>query len=387
MQSYISSIGIANPEYKIPQMEIAGFMAEAVNMVPEERKRLITLYKASGIKYRYSVIPDFGKKKGSYSFFPNTHDLEPFPTVRERMNLYERKALPLSLRAIDDCLDKSGISRKDITHLITVSCTGMYAPGIDLEIVGALGLSHHVQRTCINYMGCYAAFSALKVADAFCRSDPGAVVLIVCVELCTIHYQKNRSWDDHLSNVLFGDGAAAVIVQAEKPAGIHFSVESFHCDILSEGRVDMAWNISDFGFEMTLSSNIPSLIRNGIRQLAGKLLAKTGHECPGIHYFAIHPGGKKILEAIEEELGIDRSRTNCSFQVLREYGNMSSPSVLFVLHRLLYSLREQDASKNVMGLAFGPGLTLESMMLKVGKVSHVCYEDRVKTDLIPEDYA
>lgn len=372
MKSYISSIGIATPEFSFPQAEIARFMANAADMNFEEQNRLFALYRASGIQYRHSVLPDFGRMRGAYEFFPNSPDMEPFPSVAERMKIYEKKALPLALSAIENALNDSSVSKEKITHLVTVSCTGMYAPGIDIEIVEHLDLPKNIERFCINYMGCYAAFNALKLANAICKSNSDAVVLIVSVELCTIHYQKDKNWDLILSNALFGDGAAAVLVQGKKPEGISLSMESFYCDIASEGKKDMAWNISNFGFEMTLSSYVPQLIKCGISTLTNKLLAHLNLNLDDIDHFAIHPGGKRILEVIEEELQISRKQNWAAYHVLKEYGNMSSPTVLFVLQSILKSLTEEDNHKNILSFAFGPGLTLESMLLKS------CVQDSVR---------
>ncbi|HVD96626.1 MAG TPA: type III polyketide synthase [Cytophagaceae bacterium] len=366
MKSYITSIGTAVPKYRNKQSTIAEFMSAASEMNEEETSKLNMLYRASGIGFRQSVIPDFGMKNGDFTFFPNTPGLEPFPTVGERMKLYEREALPLALNAVQDCLNNIEINLSDITHLITISCSGMYAPGLDIELIEKLGLSRNVQRTCINFMGCYAAFNGLKTADAICRSQKNAKALVVCVELCTIHYQKTKDWDQILSNALFSDGAAAVLVSAEKPAtGKLFSMENFHCDLAPEGKGDMAWHISDHGFEMTLSSYVPDLIKSGIGQLTEDLLAKLGMASEEIDFYAIHPGGKKILEAIETVLHIEKTKNRFAHHVLREYGNMSSPTVLFVLKEILQQIGNSDDQKNILSFAFGPGLTLESMMLKV----------------------
>lgn len=365
MKSFITAIGTANPEYGFPQLKIAEFMSDSVSMNEEERQRLFTLYRASGIRHRYSVLPDFGTAFEDSDFF-RPGDKASMPSVSERMALYRQEALPLSIAAIENCLDQLGsFSRDKITHLITVSCTGMYAPGLDLDIVQSLGLSHSVNRTCVNFMGCYAAFSGLKVADAICKADKNAVVLMVCVELCTIHYQKSMNWDHILSNAIFGDGAAAVILQAEKPNGLALSPELFYCDLLPEGRKDMAWSIADFGFEMTLSSYVPSMIKSGIKELTNNLLSKLSYKVDEIDYFAIHPGGKKILEVIKDELEIKKEKCQQSFDVLAEYGNMSSPSVLFVLKKIIQDLQNDLSSKRILSFAFGPGLTMESMVLEI----------------------
>ncbi len=367
MKSYITSIGTAVPVYRNEQSVIAEFMAEASGMDEEERKVLQTLYRASGISYRQSVIPDFGRKNGAFTFFPNTPGLEPFPTVEQRMKLYEKEALPLASAAVQDCFKNAGgEDPAAITHLVTVSCSGMYAPGLDIELIDRLSLSRNVQRTCVNFMGCYAAFNGLKIADAICRSNPNARVLVVCVELCTIHYQKNNDWDHILSNALFSDGAAAVLVSPEKrKTGCSFAMENFHCDIAPEGKGDMAWHITDLGFEMTLSSYVPDLIKSGIEKLTLALLSRLDLMPEEIDFYAIHPGGKKILEAIERVLNIDKQKNKYAHQVLRDFGNMSSPTVLFVLNEILKEISLPDDQKNIVSFAFGPGLTLESMMLKI----------------------
>lgn len=366
MKSSIIAIGTANPDYCFDQQLISEFMSRAARLSPSETTKLKALYRASGIGKRYSVIPDFGGGPENYSFFPTTPDMEPFPSVKDRMQLYKKEALPLAIRAIDKCLKSAPDLRlSDITHLITVSCTGMYAPGLDIEIVQALNLSPGIQRTCINYMGCYAAFNALKAADAFCKADPDTRVLIVCVELCTIHFQKSKDPDHLLSNALFSDGASAAIVSPEGIEGKNLELSGFHCDLEPQGKKDMTWHISDFGFEMTLSSYVPELIRSGISNLTKKLLERLSSNQESISLLAIHPGGKRILEVIEEELKFPKIANLPAYKVLKEYGNMSSATLFFVLKELLKTLTQEDSEKNVLSFAFGPGLTLESMILKV----------------------
>ncbi|HEY8399741.1 MAG TPA: type III polyketide synthase [Cytophagaceae bacterium] len=363
MKSFITAIGTANPDYRFPQMKIAEFMTNAVSLSRENKLKLKSLYKSSGIGYRYSVIPDFGLTKGQYQFFPNTDDLEPFPSVGHRMKVYERKALPLAISAINNCMKNNNFC--SITHLITVSCTGMYAPGLDIEIIQQLGLRKDIVRTCINYMGCYAAFNAFKLADTFCKADPNARVLIVCVEICTIHYQKKQTPDFLLSNALFGDGAGAALVEGKASNNVSLSIDMFNCDIAFQGRNEMAWNISDFGFEMALSSYVPELIQSTVRDLTCKLLSKLELTLKNVDHFAIHPGGKKILDVIRDELKVRTEKIKTSYEVLFDYGNMSSASILFVLQRLLNELSKSDINKKILSLAFGPGITLESMLLTV----------------------
>lgn len=366
MTSYINAIGTAVPKNLVSQLQIASFMANSLQLNSDERRKLHALYRATHIQQRYSVLGDYGLENGSFTFFPNTPDLEPFPSVGMRMKAYRQYAAPLALQAIYRCLEQcQHIEPSQITHLITVSCTGMYAPGLDIDLVEALGLPTYIQRTAINFMGCYGAFNGLKLADTICKAEPKAVVLVVCVELCSLHFQKSRHEDHLLSNALFADGAAAVIIEAKPKTGTSLKMSSFYCDLLLDGKQEMAWHISDFGFEMTLSSYVPTMIEKGIGQLIIRLLGHTQIELNEITHFAIHPGGKKILEVLEKQLGISANDNRYAYHILRRYGNMSSPTVLFVLAALWQDLTERDAEKNILSCAFGPGLTLESMMLEV----------------------
>ena len=368
MPSYLGAIGTANPVHRIAQPQIADFMAQALEFGENDARKLRALYRVSGIEHRYSVLPDYGRTNGNYTFFPNTPGLEPFPSVGQRMAVYRREALPLATEAVRDCLRQvPDVAPASITHVITVSCTGMYAPGLDIELVQVLGLRPNVRRTCVNFMGCYAAVNAVKLADAFCLADTRARVLIVSIELCTLHFQKSAEEDHLVSNALFGDGAAAVLVQAVPlPNGAPSLVlQAFHCGLEPDGYDDMAWHINDFGFEMTLSSYVPKLIQRGIRHLTDGLLDSLPLQLADIRHFAIHPGGRKILETIEAELGLTRADNRHAYRVLRDYGNMSSATVLFVLRDVLAYATPADHGAPVLSFAFGPGLTMEAMLLEM----------------------
>ncbi len=363
MPSYISSIGTAVPENKITQKEILHFMQKHIPLSDEKQKMLEVLYRASGIKTRHSVIPDYGGDVTEYSFYPNTPNLEPFPDIEKRMKLYESEAIKLAAVSVQRCLDAASVNASNITHLITVSCTGMYAPGIDIDLVEKLGLATEVTRTNVNFMGCYAAFNGLKIAHEIACNDPDANVLVVCVELCSIHFQKAEDEDNLLSGALFADGAAAVLVQGQKN-GRCFEMSAFHSDLELSAKSEMSWKVSNHGFLMKLSPQVPETIKKGIRELTERLLHKIGLSTTEIDFYAIHPGGKRILEVIEQELGISKMDNLHAYEVLKAYGNMSSPTVLFVLKSLKEHLTEKDHGKNVLSFAFGPGLTLESMLLK-----------------------
>lgn len=363
--SYITSIGTANPKHKIRQSDIADFMVRAMQLNKADASKLRSLYRATGIASRYSVLGDYGRKDG-FDFFSNTDDLEPFPSTKRRLDLYRHHSLKISLDAIESCLSRlPDIDKKSLTHLIVVSCTGMYAPGLDIDLVRSLGLSPNIQRLCINFMGCYAAFNGLKLADTFCETTPNARVLVVCTELCSIHFQKENNADNMLANALFADGSAALLVEAAPRPGLNLKPERFYCALIPEGENDMAWTVGDLGFEMKLSSYVPDVIRSGIGKLTSSLLQSSSQTLSDVSYFAIHPGGKRILEAIEEELGLTREQNRAAYEVLRNFGNMSSPTVLFVLAEICRGLNGVDGNRKILSFAFGPGITLESMLLSI----------------------
>ncbi len=359
--SYITAIGTAVPAHQFSQEEIARFMAKSLSMDEVEKRKLYALYKATKIQQRHSVLADYGQKSPEdYTFYPQNEQLEPFPSVAARMALYKQYALPLCLKAL------AAIPVQQITHLITVSCTGMYAPGLDIALVNHLALAKNVKRTAINFMGCYGAFNGLKVANDICLAHPTAQVLVVCVELCTLHFQKKKEADFLLSNALFADGAAAVLVESTPRQGqVSIALEDFYCDLCTEGQQDMAWSIGDFGFEMTLTSYVPTLLKKGIKQLIDKILSEAQLSPEAIKHYAIHPGGRAILEATEQALGLDTQANYYAYQVLKNYGNMSSCTILFVLAAFWQNLGTEHHNDLMLACAFGPGLTIESALCKV----------------------
>ncbi len=363
--SFLTSIGIAVPNNRFEQSEIGKFMTKAMQLDYENGRKLNAIFRSSGISHRHSVLEDYGKEK-DFSFYSNAEDFEPFPSTETRMHTYQQYAAELSINAIKDCITKQpGFEVRDITHLIVVSCTGMYAPGLDIDLVEKLGLRYDVQRISINFMGCYAAFNGIKVGDAFCKADPSANVMIVCVELCSIHFQKQATEDNMLANALFSDGAAAVLMQRNATPGVNLLPEAFHNSLSFTKDPQMAWRVGNLGFEMKLSSYVPEIIQGGIKKLTTEMLTKIHKDFSSVKYFAIHPGGKKILEVIEAELGLSKQDNQHAYTVLNKYGNMSSPTVLFVLYYLLKELKSQDNGESILSFAFGPGLTLESILFKI----------------------
>ncbi len=352
MNSSIVSIGLSNPGSPIPQAEISRFMQLAHQLDAQERRKLDFLYRKSGIDSRHSVLDDFQKQEVSdFTFFPKNKELNPFPGTAARMQVFEEKAPELAGQAVRSALQQAKVEANSLTHLILISCTGMVAPGLELDLMRRLNIPSSVERYCIHFMGCYAAFTGLRLADQLVKANPKARVLVVSVELCTLHFQKEYTEDNLLANSLFGDGAAAaVVMQSEKG----LQIKNYFSEVLWEGKKDMAWKIGDFGFEMRLSQYIPSLLNQGIRRLRDLFEAKFNFS--QVKHVAIHPGGKQILIQVQEAFGLSTEVNQHALEVLRTCGNMSSASILFVLERML---QDSSIQGDILALGFGPGLTLE----------------------------
>ncbi len=355
--SKIVSIATAVPQFKHEQNDIMSFMQKVYALPEAEHRKLRFLYRQSGIESRYSVIADYSKPLPEWKFYPQTENLEPFPSLEQRMTWYNRYAAPLSVDAIRKCLDHR--TSNEITHLITVSCTGMSAPGLDLHVIELMDLPRNIQRTSVNFMGCYAAIHAMKMGDAICSADKDAKVLIVCTELCTLHFQREPSFDNFASSLLFADGAAAILMVADETAGPGVKLGKFYSEIIPKGKKDMSWELSSTGFLMTLSGYVPDIIEEDINGMVERALDKNGLDQSDITDWCIHPGGKRILEAVEHSLEINSTALAPSYNVLKQYGNMSSPTILFVLKEILQKISFEQEHK-IMGIAFGPGLTLET---------------------------
>jgi predicted naringenin-chalcone synthase len=357
--SKIVSIGTAVPDHMHKQSNILDFMQRVYALNEEDQRKIRFLYRQGGIDTRYSVIPDYSLPANEWTFYSPTENLEPFPKLEKRMEWYKEYAATLSMNAIHNCLEKA--DAQPITHLITVSCTGMSAPGLDLELLELLELPPTTFRTSVNFMGCYAAIHALKIADAFCKADRKANVLIVCTELCTLHFQKEHSIDNMTSSMLFADGAAAVLVSGNKNAeGLR--IDNFYSMVSLQGKKDMAWELSSKGFLMTLSSYVAEMIEEDFDSLVQQALTAASINKEAITHWCIHPGGKKILESVHKSLGFTNGQLQPCYDILKDYGNMSSPTVLFVLEKIMTQLNTKETN-TIFGAAFGPGLTMETFIL------------------------
>ncbi len=359
--SAITSIGYSLPKYTYYQKDLAIWMNSKLNQEDDRYlRKLKVLYQKTLIEKRHSVLADF-ESESDGRLFKSSSKVK----VEDRLKIYNEEAPKLSNEAIGNCLKNSKINKKDITHLITVSCTGMSAPGLEQILKNEFNFSPNCETYAVNFIGCYAAFPALKMADAICSKNPSAKVLIVAVELCTLHFQ-NRTEDDFLlSNSLFSDGAAAALIE-KKTGSINSKLELLNFFNLQywEGRKDMAWDIHSDGFLMKLSSYVPELVKNGVSHIIKQMKDSLDFSISDIKHWAIHPGGRKILESCESELSISKESLSNSYDVLKNFGNMSAPTIFFVLHKILYQSGNRKMDK-VFACGFGPGLTLESALLQI----------------------
>ncbi len=360
--SRIISIGTSVPEYGTKQSAILNFMQEAYADERASRK-LNLLFHHSGIGTRYSVIPDFDKALEKHTFFNGNQSL---PKVEVRLNVFKENVVPLAIMAIQNSVEKLGTTVSDFgfNHLITVTCTGMSAPGINAELVEQLNLPNDIFHTSVNFLGCNAAFHALKIGDMIAQTDKDAKVLIVCVELCTLHFQPKDNNDNLLSNTIFGDGAAAVIITSDsygkRDQHIGLALNGFYSLLLNKGKHLMGWNITPVNFEMILDAHVPEFIGDEINSIILKAGKKFNIQPETIHHWAIHPGGKKILDTIKKQLQLTDADLQSSYKILNEYGNMSSPTILFVLNEIVQS--QLKPNETIFSVGFGPGLSIETAL-------------------------
>lgn len=367
--SVLLDISIAVPEYPVKKEDLAAFYDRALedSGIPSIQKKINFLLEKTKISNRYSCIPDFGGK--DYELFTNS-DYE--PPVEKRMKVYKEKILPLAAKSIQTILNKNKIEPSEITHLITVSCTGLFAPGLEFLVADYFELQH-TEKIALNFLGCYAAIKALKHASYIAQANPEACILIVSAELCSIHFSPSITDEDIVANLLFADGAAAAIVCGDKSPltknKLVLRIDNIGSACIPNSADLMTWDISSSAFKMYLNRHLVQAIKNNIEPVVNSFLTERNSE---IDYWAIHPGGVRIVEGVQESLRLDESQVEDSMHILKNYGNMSSPTILFILHRILLKIRstENSEGKSIFACAFGPGLTVEMIQLSAVDTSY-----------------
>lgn len=343
------SIATAVPEGSISQEDAAEIACAKCGR--NGRTRAIRgLYRRSGVRRRGSVLSD---ADGSINFYTG----EAPPATSERMALYAEHAGPLAARAARDALDRAEVAPGSITHIVTASCTGFGAPGVDLELIRTLGLSSGTRRTHVGFMGCHAAINALAAADAFARV--GGCVLVCCAELCSLHFAYDERTERQVANALFADGAAAAVVARRESPGVH-RFGGFGSVVIPQTQGLMTWGIGNTGFEMHLSPRVPEVLAERVPGWVRPWLADLGLTPEQVGSWAIHPGGPRVLSAVSGCLGLAEGADKVSREILTTHGNMSSPTVLFIMDRLLRG----GGALPLVALAFGPGLAGEALLLR-----------------------
>ncbi len=348
--AYINRIATAVPDNDVHD----AFVQFASTMLEEPRMRAIFQRMAgkAAIDHRYSVMPASDDPGGISVDAAKRFSRGAFPSTSTRMHLYEREAPQLMRHALDRLA--LGRAARDITHVVVTSCTGFYAPGLDFDAVDYLELDPSIERIMIGFMGCYAAINALKAARHIVRSEPTAKVLVLNLELCTLHLQETQDLEQVLSFLVFGDGCAASIVSAE-PTGL--ALDSFRAVRIPHTEGLITWRIRDLGFDMLLSGKVPGEIGQALHSGAADITGQGG--VAGIDIWAVHPGGRSILDAVEQGLSLPKDALAASREMLARYGNMSSATIMFVLQSILASAR---SGQRGCAMSFGPGLTAETML-------------------------
>jgi predicted naringenin-chalcone synthase len=376
MRLLLAGFGTAVPEHAMAQTDAAEVGARFAALNPKRAGTVRAIYRKSGVRKRHSVLLERadGAPFGRQSFYEEAVSRDdPGPSTELRMRRYEADAPVLAEAAARAALRDAELEAKELTHIVTVSCTGFFSPGLDAVLVDRLGLSRGVERTHIGFMGCHGALNGLRVAASFAGANPDARVLVSAVELCSLHFAYGRDPQLVVANSLFADGAAAVVGVSDgsaEAAGVSDRGDvsgdvSGAWRVLANGTLlmpdsadAMSWRIGDHGFRMTLSATVPDLIAAHLPEWLEEWLGQYGLAFDDVASWAVHPGGPRVLSAVGDALGLTNGAMEVSRDVLDEYGNMSSATVLFILERL----RRRNAPRPCVALAFGPGLVVEAVL-------------------------
>ena len=350
-RAYLNRLAVAVPEHEVH----GAFVRFAERALRDRRSRLLfeRMVSRSEIRQRWSCLAPAALGANEFLDADGFYTLGKFPSTGARMQRFERDAPELAAKAVERL--GLGDSARDITHLIVTSCTGLSAPGVDFELMRRCNLRPSIERNFLGFMGCNAAINALKLARHVVRSAPDAKVLVVCIELCTLHLQELEDIERLLTFLLFADGCAAALISAE-PSG--FALDRFHAELVPEAAGHITWTIRDLGFDMMLAGEVPATIAAALH--SGKDRVLSGASANEFDLWAVHPGGRTVLDAVEGAFELAPSALAPSRAILRDYGNMSSPTVLFVLEAMMREKQQPGARGCAM--AFGPGLTAETML-------------------------
>ncbi|GAK39341.1 type III polyketide synthase [Paenibacillus urinalis] len=360
LNSRISIIGLgtALPTHSLSQTDAAKLMESTLGEKPELARFARRIFRSCGVEMRYTCEPSFTGNPEDCEYLPSNPDHE-VPSTEERMNTYKKEAVPLGIQAAERALKDSNTAPEAITHLVTVSCTGQFLPGLDVLLIKHLGLSPRTTRIPLIFQGCAAGLRAIQAARDVVQGSPDAKVLVVCVELCTLHFQPVMEREALFAASFFGDGASSCVVSmAEEQHQHYYQLGKGYSVLLPDCAEDMTWDVGNTGFDLYLSPRIPKLLGTHLAEEMDYLLEGA----PQPELYAIHPGGRGIVDSVQEVLGLRDDQTKYSRDILKNYGNLSSVTIMFVLDAMRSELRSQQReTAEGVAMAFGPGLTAELM--------------------------
>jgi predicted naringenin-chalcone synthase len=362
---HLLAVASALPAHRVEAAEALERYGTIATDDPAQRRMLAAMFRRSGVQGRHVVLPDACDAAGAPILRARAHEGDRGPSTAQRMQAYAAHAAPLALTASRRALDSAAVGAGAITHLVTVSCTGFQAPGVDLALVRELDLDPSVRRTHVGFMGCHGALNGMHAAAAGLAAAGGGRALLCAVELCSLH--AAYGWDPGrlVPSILFGDGAAAAVlgagqgVSAESWGPLGWRVAAHGSRILPGTEDDMGWEVGDHGFEMHLSARVPARIEEHLAPWLEGWLRAQGLRTADVRSWAVHPGGPRILDATEAGLGLPPGTLDVSRAALAEHGNLSSPTVLFLIERLA----RMGTKGPCVALAFGPGLAAEALLL------------------------
>ena len=354
----MNGLGTANPPHSM-SMEEATDLAKTICCETDKQRRIVeAIYRRSQVQNRYTCVPhrtaldwvtlDENGQRSEQSFGP---------TMAQRMAFYEQHATIVASSACQAALRESTFDAAAITHLITVTCTGFFAPGVDVSLVRDLPLRRTTERVQVGFMGCHGVVNGLRVAQGL-AANPANRVLLCAVELCSLHYWFQWDPERLVGNALFADGAAAVVGGGHENQQTICRLAATGSCLIPDSLDDLTWRIGDHGFEMNLGARVPELIREHLRPWLEAWLSEQGHSLDSVKAWAVHPGGPRIVSAVETALTLPREATSVSREILTKYGNMSSPTMLFILNQL----RKNSSYLPCVALGFGPGLVAEAAL-------------------------
>jgi predicted naringenin-chalcone synthase len=363
MTTKIIGLGVAAPLHSVPRDRSIEFAQSLLYNPGREARALPALYRMTSVERRGSVLVTVENDDVTVSqdFYPQADCTEQRgPSTKTRSDRYAVEAIPLALRACQEAIIDAGIEPESITHIVIITCTGFYAPGVDIELIEILGLNPETERVQVGFMGCHGAINGLRVARGLIAAEPQAIVLMVSIELCSLHYQYGWEPNRVVSNAIFADGSGAVVLAGADISAKGPAVTATGSRLVVDSKAAMTWRIGDYGYEMTLSAEVPGLIEAKLLEFITAWLAKHDLLISDIGGWSVHPGGPRILRAVEVALDLPADALDCSRAVLAAHGNMSSATMLFILRRFL----DSGTARPWLMLGFGPGLEIEVALLR-----------------------